>query len=1048
MQQWLRRATLLILLAVLCCGRRIDTEGQSLDAVEKVWRKVNDQGLVSILDDDSEVQAILRASLAAIAFERKLLCPGRSVADEDLKPDCCSVATKDLSSHPPVATLKFRLNGVPVETESIDEQVIRIDPSPCQGPSQAEVVDHYDRIAADSKTVKDTAVAIATGLHERCPDVQQELTDVKKIHAAQTRVVEGLFVRALTELESGALHIFEVLFNTSGEASELVLPSSLHCEELWRSTQSWETVKLLSDPGLTDPGGGSLLQRISSTGGHISALDALVPMHSAPELQSLLQRSKDVALSNRSDYHPGQVYPKCFPSSIVTNQGSCGSCWAMAAVGAVGDRHCIANPSSMLEPGTDWRYTLSVQQVLSCHRVNGCAGGHAHWVYGPMQSGQLKLTYTKRYPYASRCFVTEGGVTQDWGSYSCYVFARLSDDNPQKPCGCVDSSRRLVEQPECKHDVVEGLGRFRIRSYGRLPKPGQWKNLFQPENIWTNSEVVQLIQSTLFQEGPVYASFDVYQDFGHFVRMTRGRSVYRHTSRSGDKEGGHAVVMVGWGSVDGAEYWSMRNSWGQDWGDKGHYKHIRGINDCGVESDIVVPKVLKENVYHTLRLNNFSVKSFMKDDYLGFVRRPIWVLDVQCSNPCKPMFAVLPDIKVDNLSTWGGSKCCCDNFNYQRETQCAWVPKSQLAEGDWLKLTFGKQACGRYDLGRGAAQTEEGTASLCSSSLEHEATDGMQLKAENLDSTRIRVSIDLGLQPQLRGQSHELLLKAKIPGTDIVSQQLYSVVPKYSANGKDHAARKLFKFDSLSCDWDLVSEPIQVKTLWGREWTTRSYYVLRITASCSEDCHGAAIFEGLRDRSLHHPNGTALLSANEQPSEDPRVKKWTAPLEEYPPGKTSLRVEVWPAGRQSKAKKSRTKTIEFPRAPGVSNQGSLWNPFELSSGESELKQQTGGFFGMRVDNVQILRVACSRPCQLQKFRFISDHPGWPVQRLNPPERDRIAVSITVGQDGGWSEAWAKATIDVKDEHNSVITRNVGFYLAKSGAIEIGQEQYRMDGMEA
>lgn len=64
-------------------------------------------------------------------------------------------------------------------------------------------------------------------------------------------------------------------------------------------------------------------------------------------------------------------------------------------------------------------------------------------------------------------------------------------------------------------------------------------------------------------KGPLMAVMRVYEDF---LFYTGG--VYKHVT--GALAGGHAVSIVGWDDTDKA--WIVRNSWGQDWGEKGYFR--------------------------------------------------------------------------------------------------------------------------------------------------------------------------------------------------------------------------------------------------------------------------------------------------------------------------------------------------------------------------------------------------------------------------------------------------------------------------------------------
>ena len=44
----------------------------------------------------------------------------------------------------------------------------------------------------------------------------------------------------------------------------------------------------------------------------------------------------------------------------------------------------------------------------------------------------------------------------------------------------------------------------------------------------------------------------------------------------------HAVAVVGYGTEKGVQYWLIKNSWGDWWGDNGFIKLRRGVNACGI----------------------------------------------------------------------------------------------------------------------------------------------------------------------------------------------------------------------------------------------------------------------------------------------------------------------------------------------------------------------------------------------------------------------------------------------------------------------------------
>merc|ERR1712194_410458 len=58
----------------------------------------------------------------------------------------------------------------------------------------------------------------------------------------------------------------------------------------------------------------------------------------------------------------------------------------------------------------------------------------------------------------------------------------------------------------------------------------------------------------------------------------------------------HAIVIIGYGTDSGKDYWLIRNSWGESFGESGYIRIARGSNLCQVNSQPTTATVSKSVV--------------------------------------------------------------------------------------------------------------------------------------------------------------------------------------------------------------------------------------------------------------------------------------------------------------------------------------------------------------------------------------------------------------------------------------------------------------------
>ncbi|XP_028293266.1 cathepsin L1-like [Gouania willdenowi] len=96
------------------------------------------------------------------------------------------------------------------------------------------------------------------------------------------------------------------------------------------------------------------------------------------------------------------------------------------------------------------------------------------------------------------------------------------------------------------------------------------------------------LKVTVCTVGPVSAAIDASQMSFQLFNST---GVYDEPNCNSNNLN-HAVLIVGYGSDNGVDYWLVKNSWGTGWGNEGYIKMSRNKNNqCGIASAASYPLV-------------------------------------------------------------------------------------------------------------------------------------------------------------------------------------------------------------------------------------------------------------------------------------------------------------------------------------------------------------------------------------------------------------------------------------------------------------------------
>ena len=235
-----------------------------------------------------------------------------------------------------------------------------------------------------------------------------------------------------------------------------------------------------------------------------------------------------------SSFDLRDAYPNCESLKEIRDQSKCGSCWAFGAAETMSDRICIKS-------GQKLQTRVSPQHLVTCCSICGfgCSGGWPSMAfYSWWWSG-----------------VPTGGLYGDTKTCKPY-FLPPCEDHPHK---CTD----YVDTPACENVCQE--------SYNKTVE----EDLSFGESVYSVSGEEDIMKE-IYEYGSVEGSFEVYEDFEEYKS-----GIYQYTT--GSLLGGHAIKIIGWGEENGVKYWLIANSWGENWGENGFFRMLRGNNECGIE---------------------------------------------------------------------------------------------------------------------------------------------------------------------------------------------------------------------------------------------------------------------------------------------------------------------------------------------------------------------------------------------------------------------------------------------------------------------------------
>ena len=357
-----------------------------------------------------------------------------------------------------------------------------------------------------------------------------------------------------------------------------------------------EKVKLPKPPSVCPqlPPGGSLsdVQNIEYKGKRINKANLIVTLPDS-KISKKPVGLADIAVTLPDNFNwRDNIYVNI---EVPRDQGLCGSCWAFSSATTLGDRYAIkfsedgkVRGSNLAEskvfgikapkPSTTW--------TLSCSSpdngvANGCNGGLTSDAISFFGTTGSKAEACWPYTMVQNNPANIKPPNAEWFPYPCLSAV---DDNCCNSCCSNPLSKNKMYAIKLKNGEYYSALWVKKSDY-----------VLNMSDIDLPSSILN-IKKEIYSKGPVVSAFAVYNDFFDFWEKKAGNpdEVYVPNASSGF-DGGHAIVIVGWGvNSKGIQYWLIRNSWGVYGGDVGYFKMAcsNQISDKSNWNGIDVPIIM------------------------------------------------------------------------------------------------------------------------------------------------------------------------------------------------------------------------------------------------------------------------------------------------------------------------------------------------------------------------------------------------------------------------------------------------------------------------